>query len=172
MDQPQDNPLPNSQSNSLPTIETQLDADEVKSRLLKRSKQGKLPGYNADEPSALASVAAHGTPFDSKLLISHENGQIQFSLKLISMMPMLFAFLLVITIWPGLPLTDGFMSSFEWYERFVASTGIQTWYWYLPLTILPAPFAYKNAIKKSKRSALESAIETIEELKQVVGESD
>ena len=158
MDQPQDN--------QLPVLQTQHNDAELKARLLKRSKQGKLPGYKADEPGALASVAAHGTPFDSKLLIHHDHEQIRFSLKLIPMMPMVFAFLLVITIWPGLPLTDVFLISFEWYERFVANTGIQTWYWYLPLTILPAPFAYMNAIKKSRRSAYQSAIETIEEFKQ------
>ena len=83
-------------------------------------------------------------------------------------MPRVFAALLIVTIWPGLPLTDDFLSSFQWYEHFVGRTGIQTWYWYLPLTVLPAPFAFKGAIKKSKASAYESAIETIEKLGKVL----
>ncbi len=154
---------------NLPSISTGLSAEEILSTLHTMSKKGNLAGFEAEGPHGYIAVAAHGTPFDSKLLIHHEEDILRFELRLIRMFPTIFLVLLIITIWPGLPLTDGFMSSFQWYEQFVASTGILTWYWYLPLTILPAPFAWKSSIKKSKASAVESAYETIEKLRAKLG---
>lgn len=132
------------------------------------SKRGKLPGYQPDEPAGLCSVAAHGTPFDSKLVVHHQSGNVRFDCQMLPMMPRVFLLLLIITIWPGLPLTDGFLVSFDWYNNLMNSIGIETWHWYLPLTVLPAPFAYRGAIKKSRASAHQSAIETIEKLQAVL----
>ncbi len=154
--------------NQLPSISTNLSVEEITDRLVKLSKRGKLAGYDGACADGLASVAAHGTPFDSQLILHHHDGEVSFELKLIALMPRVFAALLIVTIWPGLPLTEGFLDSFVWYSDFVANTGIKTWYWYLPLTILPAPFAFRGAIKKSKQTAYESAIETIEKLDKVL----
>lgn len=132
------------------------------------SKKGKLPGFDGAPPEGLVSVAAHGTPFDSRLILNNDDGQVTFDLKLITLMPRLFAVLLLVTIWPGLPLTDGFLASFTWYSDFEANSGIKTWYWYLPLTILPAPFAFRSAIKKSKSSSLQSANETIQKISKAL----
>ena len=154
--------------NQLPSISTNLSTEEITDRLVKLSKRGKLAGYDGACAGGLASVAAHGTPFDSQLILHHHDGEVSFELKLIALMPRVFAALLIVTIWPGLPLTEGFLDSFVWYSDFVANTGIKTWYWYLPLTILPAPFAFRGAIKKSKQTAYESAIETIEKLDKVL----
>ncbi len=155
--------------NQLPSISTNLSAEEIKDRLVKLSKRGKLAGYDGACADGLASMAAHGTPFDSQLILKHRDGQVSFELKLMAMMPRVFAALLIVTVWPGLPLTEGFLESFVWYSDFVANTGVKTWYWYLPLTILPAPFAFMGAIKKSKLTAHASAIETIEKLDKVLG---
>lgn len=153
----------------LPTITTDLSAEAVKDELLKMSKRGKLPGYEGDCTDGLLCVAAHGTPFDSKLIVNHQDGQVSFELKLISMVPTIFMVLLIVTIWPGLPLTEGFLDSFTWYSDFVAKTGIKTIYWYLPMTVLPAPFMWKSSLKKSRASAHESALETIEKISKVLG---
>lgn len=153
---------------NLPHIDTPLSTEQIRDRLLALSKQGKLPGYTAQEPQGIASVAAHGAPFDSKLVLRHEGGSLTFACRLLPTMPAVFALLLVITVWPGLPLTDGFLSSFEWYASLMAKIGIDTWHWYLPLTILPAPFAYLGAVKKSRTSARQSAVETIERLRPVL----
>lgn len=155
-------------SHSLPTIKTDLGSDSVKECLSNMSKRGKLPGYQPDEPAGLCSVAAHGTPFDSKLVVHHQSGNVRFDCQMLPMMPRVFLLLLIITIWPGLPLTDGFLVSFDWYNNLMNSIGIETWHWYLPLTVLPAPFAYRGAIKKSRASAHQSAIETIEKLQAVL----
>lgn len=132
------------------------------------SKRGKLPGYQGDVDEGIAEIAAHGIPFDSKLILTHTDNRLTFEPKLLKMMPAIFGILLIISIWPGLPLTDVFLKSFEWYERFVAQTGVKTWYWYLPLTILPAPFAWKSAIKKSKRTAMESLLESVVKIRKTL----
>ncbi len=149
----------------LPRIETRLSASEIRARLLALSKRGKLAGYNGDDPDGIASVAAHGTPFDSKLVLRQEGTTLSFVCKLLPTMPWVFAAVLVVTIWPGLPLTDGFLSSFQWYSGLMARIGIDTWAWYLPLTILPAPLAMRGALKKSRASAHQSALEAIEKIR-------
>lgn len=153
------------------TIQTGLSTQTIKDALSKMSKKGKLPGYQGDVSEGIAEVAAHGTPFDSKLILTHEDNRLIFTPKLLTTMPAIFCILLIVSIWPGLPLTDVFLSSFQWYERFVANTGIQTWYWYLPLTVLPAPFAWKSAIKKSKLTAEESMGEAVEKIRKVLEHS-
>lgn len=149
----------------LPQIETGLSIAEIQSRLLALSKRGKLAGYNGDDPDGIASVAAHGTPFDSKLVLLHSGHKLSFACKLLPMMPRVFAALLIITVWPGLPLTDQFLSSLQWYAELMARIGIDTWVWYLPLTILPAPFALRSAIRKSRATAHQSALEAIEKIR-------
>lgn len=147
---------------TLDVIETTLSAGEAKERMQRLSKKGKLPGFDANCKHGIFSVAAHGTPFDSELIFEHQDGRLTPTLRLTPMIPSIFAALLVITVWPGLPLTDGFLASFTWYGNLLAKVGIDTWHWYLPITILPAPFMWKSAIRKSKESARASAIETIE----------
>ncbi len=163
-----ENVLSEDDSNSvLPTIPTDRSQAEVFGSLLKMSKQGKLAGYGYADGDESAVADAHGTPFDSDLQIQVAEGAVRFSLKMRAKFPAIFAGLLIVTVWPGLPLTDSFMYSFEWYERLMGES-IETWMWYLPLTVLPIPFVWKSAIKKSKASAHEHALETIEKIKAVL----
>ncbi|MCA9303782.1 MAG: hypothetical protein KC996_06640 [Phycisphaerales bacterium] len=155
----------------LPTIPTTLDADEVVARLRNRSKRGKLPGFNDTPTQGIASVAAYGTPFDGTLLIEHAATELRFDAKLNKRVPTIFAIILVLTVWPGLPLTDSFLSNFLWYEKLLAK-GLATWMWYVPTTILPLPFVWRTAIKKSKASIHAHALETIEKLRPVLSEND
>jgi len=151
----------------LPSIETSMNAAGVFAALTKMSKQGKLAGYEYDGGPGAALADAHGTPFDSDLVIEHVNGEVRFSLKLRVKFPAIFMTLLLITVWPGLPLTDSFLYSFGWYERLMGES-ISTWMWYLPLTVLPIPFVWRSSIKKSHASAHAHAIETIEMIQKVL----
>ena len=159
-------------ANPLPSIQTAQDAEAVYGALLKMSKRGKLAGFEHDAGAGSAVADAHGSPFDSDLLIEHaggeSGGEVRFSLKLRTKFPAIFAALLIVSVWPGLPLTDSFMFNFEWYERLMGES-IKTWMWYLPLTVLPIPFVWKSAIKKSHKSAQSHAIETIEKIRAVLG---
>lgn len=152
-------------------IETTLDPSGVVEALKTMSKRGKLAGFQAGGESGSAVVDAHGTPFDSDLIVQSESDgdqtRVRFQLIMRRKMPILFALILVVTIWPGLPLTESFMLSFGWYERLLGDS-IETWMWYLPLTMIPAPFAWRSAILKSKKSAHQHAQETIERIRSVL----
>ena len=156
------------ENQSLPTIQTELSSDEIRARLHTLSKRGKLPGFEKNPSDAICAVAAHGAPFDSRLLLAIKDGQLRFECRLLPMMPRIFAILLIVAVWPGLPLTDTFLSSFDWYNAMLSSIGIKTWHWYLPLTVLPTPFAFRGALMKSRSSAQESAMEQIEKIRSVL----
>ncbi len=151
----------------LPTIETTLDAAEVVAKLKARSKRGKLAGFDEHPRSGIASVTAYGTPFDGILTLHHQNNTISFEATLARKLPTIFAIALILTVWPGLPLTDSFLHNFIWYERVVA-WGLETWMWYVPTTILPLPFVWRTAIKRSRSSMRTHALETIEKLRPLL----
>lgn len=148
------------------TIETPMSPAEVVDRLSSMSKRGKLAGF--EKRSSTSAVAdAHGTPFDSDLLItaqeSAQGSEVVLDVRLRRKMPWIFVFILILTVWPGLPLTDSFLLGFGWYERLMSGS-VDTWMWYLPITVLPAPFAVRSSIRKSQVSAREHAIETCERI--------
>lgn len=151
----------------LPTLETSLTSEEVFGRLLKLSKQGKLAGYAHQAGATHATVDAHGNPFDSDLKILHTGQAVEFELAMRKKLPVIFAVLLVITVWPGLPLTESFMLTMGWYERLVSGS-FETWMWYLPMTILPIPFVWRSSMMKSVRSAHEHALETVEKVRSII----
>lgn len=155
-------------SQGLPEIETELGGDEIRERLHSLSKRGKLPGFEKEVGGGLCAVAAHGVPFDSQLLLRLEGGRLSFECRLLPLMPRLFVLMMVVAVWPGLPLTDSFLSSFDWYNSLMGSLRLRTWYWYLPLTVVPLPFAFRGALAKSRSSALESAGEQIEKIRSVL----
>lgn len=158
-----------SESKNFPTIETALTSEQVFGRLKKLSKQGKLAGFEHTQCSSHAVVDAHGTPFDYDLRIEHAGNVIEFSMNLRKKLPTIFAVLLIVTVWPGLPLTDAFLLGFGWYERLV-SGALETWMWYLPLTVIPIPFVWRSSMKKSQQSAREHAHETIEKIRTVIAD--
>lgn len=136
------------------------------------SKRGKLAGFEHKGGGDVA-VAAHGTPFDSELrLLVKDDGvgsTVRGGVVLKPMMPALFALILIVTVYPGLPLTDSFLRIFPWYENLMGSS-VETWMWYVPLTVIPAPFAWRGAIKKSKMSAHAHATETFARICAALGD--
>jgi hypothetical protein len=158
-------------NSELPTIPITIDAQSAVAKLRNRSKRGKLPGFDDSPSEGIASVAAHGAPFDGTLYIHHEPSSLRFDAKLNKKIPAIFAVILVLTVWPGLPLTDSFLSNFLWYEKLLAK-GLETWMWYVPTTILPLPFVWRTAIKKSRASIHAHALETIEKIRPLLSAND
>lgn len=140
------------------------DDAEVRSRLERLSKAGKLAGYASGDDGHVATFAAFGNPFDGRVDVARTGDGLRFDLRMSRRMPMIFAAALVLSVWPGLPLTDAFLQGFGWYER-LTSGWLQTWMWYVPLAAIPAPFALLAAIRKSRASAFEHAKETVERLR-------
>lgn len=141
----------------LPTIRTKLSAAAVLSAADAASKAGKLPGF--EKTDTYFATLLFGAPFDRVMTAtaSTDSGLtiISFTTRLLPKMPLIFAALIIFSIWPGVTLTHSLLRIY-----FPAYT-IQTWWWYLPLTILPLPWYLKKTIKKSEASCLLSAIENI-----------
>jgi hypothetical protein len=77
-------------------------------------------------------------------------------------MPILYALLLGVSIWPGIWLTDSMLRAyFSWYR-------IPTWWWYLPLTVPTSPWAMWVAVKKSRATGNAAGLELIQKIAAAV----
>jgi hypothetical protein len=147
---------------ALPIVRTDLPTSEVMDRVRTASKRGRLPGFREIDGASFA-VLAFGVPFDRELVIRVEasGGRTVLSAcpVLLKRNPVLFAAVLIFTIWPGVAITK---SMIPW-EPF----GIPFEAWYLPLTIIPTPFVWMGLMRKASRTTLASAIEA---MSQIAGE--
>ncbi|MFK7884039.1 MAG: hypothetical protein AB8F26_07655 [Phycisphaerales bacterium] len=150
--------------NLITTIGDVGDDQDVRARLGKLSKSGKLAGFEPGLGDRIASFTAYGAPFDGCVDVVRSDVGLEFVLRMPRKLPALFAAALIVSVWPGLPLTEAFLQGFGWYER-LTSGWFQTWMWYLPLAVIPAPFALMKAISNSRKTALAHANETIDRLR-------
>ena len=154
---------------ALPVIATALPALEILQRLTNASRRGRLAGFEP-KPAAggLFAAAAHGHPFDSLLVGDHDAaaGRIRFRLVLLRKFPAIFAAILALTIWPGVYCMDELVSQVGLWRP---EHPWLTYYWYLPLTVVPIPWIWRSVMVKSRRSAREHAGETIEAIAQAIG---
>lgn len=156
-----------SSENHIESVEAGLTGDQFLTRMEAMSKKGKLAGFERGGPEgADAQFAAHGNPFDGLVLVKARDGRVDFALFMPRKMPVIFGVILALTVWPGLPITDSFLYGFVWYERLMGMAGwLDTWMWYLPLTVIPAPFMLRSVMRKSRAAALEHARETVERVR-------
>lgn len=150
----------------LPVIRTSLAPGAVVDRLESAAKKGKLPGFERAAPTGSFEVSLLAEPFDRVLSGSctaeGSDTLIRFSARVSRRVPIIFAVVTALAIWPGVWLTDSMLKTyFTWYT-------IPTWWWYLPLTIIPLPFYFKKAIARSTALALESAGEQLTQIRDSV----
>lgn len=168
-------------SKPFPPLEVHLTPDEVIQRLDLASRRGRLPGFEAHPPGALFKVDAWGAPFDSDLLArgttDSKRTRLEFEVRLRRRMPLIFAVVLVCTVWPGVVITDSMLRLwFGWYNR-LAQLPMFTWgdfhaftyLWYLPLTVLPLPWMWRGWMRRSCASAQASAREMIDKISKELG---
>jgi hypothetical protein len=145
----------------LPVVATGLAAEQVLERLGKASRRGRLPGFAAGGHGALFSVAAHGSPFDADLVARYRvlasGGELGFEVRFKRVMPGIFVAALVVSAWPGVYFMDELIAMYlrELWRPWV------TYYWYLPLTILPLPWVWRAVMRKSLTTTRASALEAI-----------
>ena len=153
---------------TLPSVATGARADDSLRRLEAASRRGRLPGF-APRPAGggLFTAAAHGHPFDGILTAHHEPGvRLAFRVTLLRRMPLVFAVILALTIWPGAYCMDELVSQLGLWRP---EHPWLTYEWYLPLTIVPIPWIWRATIRSSRRSALEHARETIARIAAELG---
>ena len=130
------------------------------------SRRGRLPGFRRTVGGF--AVAAHGNPFDKILHLKaeSEDGGVSFvpELSLDRRMPTVTLLIFIVTVWPGVMLTDSFLyGHFQFYMDWI-NNGLETWWWYVPLTVVSLVWAWLSAMKKSDSTAGQSAREAMEKI--------
>jgi len=153
---------------ALPEVDVHLTADEVRARLLEASRRGRLPGFEPGEPGAgvLFRVAAFGNPIDSRLEAVADPAEpgrvrLRFRRRLEPRTPVILAVVLAATVWPGVYFMDQLIPG-EW-------GWIPTWWWYLPLTVIPIPFAWRAVMRRAHDTGHESACRAVAQIAAELG---
>lgn len=153
-------------SNELPSVECKLPPAEVMERARQLSRRGKLPGF-AQTSATGFRADAFATPFEYTLTCTIEaagdGSRLRFRATMNRRMPWVYALVLLATVWPGVWVTDSMLRTyFSWYT-------IETWWWYLPITVLPLPWMWSSFLRKSRAGADSSARELIAVIASGVG---
>lgn len=146
---------------ALAPLRVDLDASQVRTRLDALSKRGKLPDYRSEGSSF--RLSAYGNQMDMSLVgtisAAASGSEIRFELQRQWKMIWIYAAITVLTIWPGMALTDSMLSTY------FSGYHFQTWMWYVPIVVLPTPVFAWLEVKKSERLARVSAAEMIERIR-------
>jgi hypothetical protein len=143
----------------LPRIRTPFSASRIRDAVDQASRRGKIPGISLEQGGDNFKITDFGQPFESILAASVRGNQvtsiIQFRSRLKPLMPVIYAIVLLLSIWPGIWLTDSMLRAyFSWYR-------IPTWWWYLPLTVPTSPWMMWAAVRKSRASGHIAAVDLI-----------
>ncbi len=151
-------------------VRTPLSAASVVERLNSAARRGKLAGFVASPAgsSTLFNVAAFGAPFDGVLAaraVERDGAtSLLFETRLRPLMPWVFAVVLVLTVWPGVILTESLVAT-----MIPGSAWRYTWWWYIPLSAPFVPWMFWNALKRSRASIHDSAHSAIDRIAAEIG---
>lgn len=146
---------------ALAPLRTGHEVQQVCSKLDALSKRGKLPDYKRE--GSQFRLSAYGNQMDMTLaghIAAVDGGsEIHFELQRQWKLIWIYAAVTVLTLWPGMALTDSMLSTyFSGYD-------FATWMWYIPLVVLPTPIFAWREVRKSERMAVVSAGEMIERIR-------
>jgi len=154
-----------------PIVRAPIAPAEAMRGLDRASKQGNLPGFEQRGDDQFRALV-YGEPFDRELLgtISGDaNGcKIDSQLRLLKKMPVLSIVLVVVSIWPGVWLTDSMIQTY--WSGYPNSFWV-TAAWYLPLTVIPLPWMLRSMWRKSEGIAREELVKTMAKIERAVGGS-
>src|SRR5262245_37853803 len=152
----------------LPALATRLGREEILRRLDGAARRGKLAGFVVGSGDDLFEVEAFSAPFEHVLVARMGGGPgapLTFRLRVLRKVPIIFAVVLVLTLWPGLPLTHSMLVLyFSWYRLGPVGTAA----WYLPMTVLPVLWWLPRAVKKSRAEGAAAAKEQIIRLRELL----
>jgi len=153
--------------NHFASIRTPKSSQEIVSILEALAKKGKLPGFEPNGVPGLFRVDAFGMPSDYDLVAEAvgDSAGTQLRFKLVSQRKfhLIMAISIVLTIWPGMWMTDSMLRT--WFRSY----DFATWIWYVPLMILPLPWLWYSATRKSRIAA---AAHAVEQLTTIAGSID
>jgi hypothetical protein len=156
-------------SGGLPALSTRLAREQVLERLDAAARRGNLAGFERRGGEELFEVEAYSVPFDHVLVAraaaAGAGTRLTFSAQMLRKTPAIFAIVLALTIWPGVPLTHSMLVTyFSWYHW----PAWVTWAWYMLLTVVPLVWWLPRAVKKSRAAAAEAAREQILKLRTIL----
>lgn len=159
---PSDDAQTGSAANSIASLHCDAPPDRVMAMLRTLSQRGKLPGFEPHPGGFRAR--AFGDPFDhwlnAGLTPAGSGSKIEFSLRMAPRLPLVVLAVTLLTIQPGMWLTHSMLATyFPWYGQ-----NVSTWWWYLPLVVLPMPVFVARMWSRSVRSARTHAFELRETL--------
>jgi hypothetical protein len=159
------------QPQALAAVRTTLSSAQIVAKAKEASKRGRLPGFEDRGDHGLFSVVAFASPLDRRLVVTDHPSDgatlLRFKLLLRPLLPLVFIIVAVTTIWPGVWITESMLESYfpgSWIARY-------TWWWYIPLSALPLPWAGISMWRKSSAEAIASAHEAIAIIAKEVGGS-
>ncbi|MBX9735966.1 MAG: hypothetical protein K2X32_03490 [Phycisphaerales bacterium] len=166
-----DQPAAGARDASLRELRTDRSGPDVIAKLDEAARRGKLAGFKATG-AATFEVEAFAVPFEHALVgtvfgvgpggaegSGGGGSVVRFEQRMLPRMPLVWLVILLVTIWPGLPLTELLID-----QIFPAMWWTYTWYWYLPLTIASLPLTMWWGFKKSRAMARESATEMLSKI--------
>ena len=153
----------------LPSVEVEMTAERVLERLGEASRRGRLPGSAARPGSgALFRVAAFGHPVDADLeAMASGDGLLRLDFRLVLPRRLAggLALGLAVTVWPGVYFMDQLMIQC-WPA---AAHAVPTWWWYVPLAVLPIPWVWRGVMRRARETTADSAREAIGKIAAELG---
>ena len=105
----------------------------------------------------LFRVCAFGHPFDGVVIAeavpSEQATRLRFRWRLAARPMIVFAVVLVLSVWPGSYFMDQAMIQFFPGAR----ESVATWKWYIPFAIVSGVWAWAAVVRRTRRSVAESA---------------
>lgn len=156
----------------MPVLAFPISEREIIIRLEEASKRGRLAGYRPGNNGVLFRTSAYGTPFEGLLeahATSTESGtSLRFTRRIKRTLPIIFCVILLITIWPGVVVTQSLLASMFPKATWLWGTN---WYWwvYMLLSVPTAPWAMWKAWKRSNAEIETSSHEMIQKLASELG---
>jgi hypothetical protein len=154
----------------LPTIRVPIASREIGPRLEAAARRGKFAGFVPGSGNALFRVKDFGGPFESVLTARADDAgagppgtSLRFELRLRPVLAWVYLAVLVVTVWPGVWLTDSML------RTYFTGYDFQTWMWYLPLTVPFVPWAMWASIRKSRLRGREQAVEILHSIAKTLG---
>ncbi|MFG0243711.1 MAG: hypothetical protein ACF8R9_13070 [Phycisphaerales bacterium JB054] len=146
-------------------VSSHLAKAEALKALERAGRRGRLPGFACLEGDAFR-LDCDSIPFEHEIVARVVSGEktaaggcrFAMSVRRKRLMPTIFAATLILTVWPGVWLTDSLIATY-WsaYGHWTESMPWLTYAWYLPIAALPLPWVWKALVTKSASMARESA---------------
>ncbi|MCW5764505.1 MAG: hypothetical protein KIT68_00850 [Phycisphaeraceae bacterium] len=163
----------------LPELVAPYGLAEVEARLDAAARRGRLAGFETigrSQPDPVGQdvfeASAFGAPFDGVLIATCEQvlpdggTVLSFRAHMKPLMPWVVAVVLVLTVWPGVVVTESMLASMFPTWDWLWGT---TWYWYLALTAPFVPWVLWRSVSRSRAVIHDSAHKAVASVAKELG---